>query len=69
VHCVVFELTNGRPVSEILAALSKEKGVVLAQPLHEFRAPGVMHAPDLRPGDPRTPPGGLIAPHWNSSRR
>jgi subtilisin family serine protease len=36
-HCVVYEITNGRPVPEILASLSKDPRVVLAQPLQEFR--------------------------------
>ncbi|TLZ22738.1 MAG: serine protease [Gammaproteobacteria bacterium] len=35
-HCVVYEITDGRPVSEVLAALSKDSRVVLAQPLQEF---------------------------------
>jgi subtilisin family serine protease len=35
-HCVVYEITDGRPVSEVLAALSKDTRVVLAQPLQEF---------------------------------
>ena len=35
-HCVVYEITNGRPVAELLAALSKDARVVLAQPLQEF---------------------------------
>lgn len=35
-HCVVFEITNGRAVAEVLAALSKDTRVVLAQPLQEF---------------------------------
>jgi subtilisin family serine protease len=35
-HCVVFEITNGRLVPEVLAALSKDPRVVLAQPLQEF---------------------------------
>lgn len=35
-HCVVYEITNGRPVPEVLAALSKDSRVVLAQPLHDF---------------------------------
>ena len=35
-HCVVFEITNGRPVAEVLAALSHDARVVLAQPLQEF---------------------------------
>jgi subtilisin family serine protease len=35
-HCVVFEITNGRPVAEVLEALSKDARVLLAQPLQEF---------------------------------
>ena len=35
-HCVVYEITDGRPVPEVLAALSKDTRVVLAQPLQEF---------------------------------
>jgi subtilisin family serine protease len=35
-HCVVYEITNGRPMSEVLAALSRDPRVMLAQPLHEF---------------------------------
>ncbi|HEY0766591.1 MAG TPA: S8 family serine peptidase, partial [Steroidobacteraceae bacterium] len=35
-HCVVYEITDGRPVPEVLAALSKDARVVLAQPLQEF---------------------------------
>jgi len=36
VPCVVYEITDGRPVPEVLAALSKDTRVVLAQPLQEF---------------------------------
>jgi subtilisin family serine protease len=35
-HCVVYEVTDGRPVPELLAALAKDNRVVLAQPLQEF---------------------------------
>jgi len=35
-HCVVYEIANGRPVEEVLAALSKDSRVVLAQPLQDF---------------------------------
>ncbi len=35
-HCVVFEIVNGRPVSEVVEALSKDARVVLAQPLQQF---------------------------------
>ena len=36
-HCVVFEIANGRPVTEVVAALSKDSRVALAEPLQEFR--------------------------------
>lgn len=35
-HCVVYEITNGRPLPELLASLTKDPRVVLAQPLQEF---------------------------------
>ena len=35
-HCVVYEIASGRPVAEVVAALSKDARVVLAQPLQEF---------------------------------
>jgi subtilisin family serine protease len=35
-HCVVYEITDGRQVAQVLAALAQDKGVVLAQPLQEF---------------------------------
>ena len=35
-HCVVFEIANGRPVADVVAQLSKDSRVVLAQPLQEF---------------------------------
>jgi subtilisin family serine protease len=35
-HCVVFEIANGRPVAEVVAALSRDPRVALAQPLQEF---------------------------------
>jgi subtilisin family serine protease len=35
-HCVVFEIRGGRPVDEVVAALSKDTRVALAQPLQEF---------------------------------
>jgi subtilisin family serine protease len=46
-HCVVFEITDGRPVAEALAALSKDSRVVLAQPLQEFHT-----LTDSRPAPP-----------------
>jgi subtilisin family serine protease len=35
-HCVVFEITNGRAAAEVVAALSHDPRVALAQPLQEF---------------------------------
>lgn len=35
-HCVVFEITNGRSAAEVLAALAHDSRVALAQPLQEF---------------------------------
>jgi subtilisin family serine protease len=35
-HCVVFEIAHGRPVVEVVAALSKDSRVALAEPLQEF---------------------------------
>ena len=35
-HCVVYEIKDGRPVREVLAALARDQRVVLAQPLQEF---------------------------------
>jgi subtilisin family serine protease len=36
VHCVVYEITDGRSVEEVLAALTKDPKITLAQPLQEF---------------------------------
>lgn len=36
-HCVVFEVADGRPLGELLAAVSRQSGVLIAQPLNEFR--------------------------------
>ncbi|HXY97900.1 MAG TPA: S8 family serine peptidase, partial [Steroidobacteraceae bacterium] len=35
-HCVVFEIVNGRPAADVLTALAHDPRVVLAQPLNEF---------------------------------
>lgn len=35
-HCVVYEVTGGRPAAEVLAALAHDPRVALAQPLHDF---------------------------------
>lgn len=36
VHCVVYEIPDSRPVAEVLAVLTKDPRVTLAQPLQEF---------------------------------
>ncbi len=36
VHCVVYEIPDARPVVEVLAALTKDPKITLAQPLQEF---------------------------------
>jgi subtilisin family serine protease len=51
-HCVVYEITDGRPVLEVLAALSKDSRVVLAQPLHEFHTLTGAAPPAARYNDP-----------------
>jgi subtilisin family serine protease len=35
-HCVVYEITGGRPAAVVLAALAKDPRVSLAQPLNDF---------------------------------
>jgi subtilisin family serine protease len=39
-HCVVYEITDGRPVAQVLAQLAKDSAVILAQPLQEFHTRG-----------------------------
>jgi subtilisin family serine protease len=36
VHCVVYEIPDGRSVAEVLATLTKDPRVTLAQPLQQF---------------------------------
>jgi subtilisin family serine protease len=43
-HCVVFEISDGRSVAVVLATLSKDPRVVLAQPLQEFHTLGAADA-------------------------
>jgi subtilisin family serine protease len=35
-HCVIYETTGGRPADEVLAALSRDPRVALAEPLNDF---------------------------------
>ena len=37
VHCVVYQIPDSRSVAEVLAALTRDPRVTLAQPLQEFR--------------------------------
>lgn len=37
VHCVVYEIPDNRSVAEVLAVLTKDPKITLAQPLQEFR--------------------------------
>jgi subtilisin family serine protease len=48
-HCVVYEIINGRPASEVLDALTHDPRIVLAEPLHEFHT--LSAAPDAPPYD------------------
>jgi subtilisin family serine protease len=51
VHCVVYEILDSRSVTEVLAALTRDPRVTLAQPLQEFHtltsetAPGTYNDP------------------------
>jgi len=36
IHCVVYEIPDDRPVATVLAALSKDSNVALAEPLSQF---------------------------------
>jgi len=49
-HCVVYEITDGRAVSEVLATLARDRQIVLAQPLQEFHT--LTGAPDATYNDP-----------------
>jgi subtilisin family serine protease len=51
-HCVVFEITNGRPVADVLAELSRDPRVMLAQPLHEFHTLTDAHGTGVSYNDP-----------------
>ena len=55
-HCVVFEITNGQPVAEVLAELSADPRVMLAQPLHEFHT---LADPPVTGGSCRRPSSSL----------
>ena len=44
VHCVVYEIPDARPVADVLAALTKDPKITLAQPLQQFHT--LTSAPD-----------------------
>jgi len=76
-HCVVFEITNGRPAADVLASLAHDRRVALAQPLQEFHtltepaapaaiaplaaAPAATAAAAAAPAAPSSPPTGATA--------
>ena len=50
VHCVVYEIPDDRPVADVVAALSKDPKITLAQPLQQFRT--LTSAPSTAYNDP-----------------
>ncbi len=50
IHCVIYEILDGRPVETVLAALSKDSHVSLAEPLSEFHT-----LSDVKPADYNDP--------------
>ena len=50
VHCVVYEIPDNRSVAEVLAALSKDPKITLAQPLQQFHT--LTSAPQAAYNDP-----------------
>jgi subtilisin family serine protease len=68
VHCVVYEITDGRPIAPILTALSKDPRVSLAQPLQQFHTLTQGGAQSsLTPASPAstTPPTAVPPPPYN----
>jgi hypothetical protein len=39
IHCVVYEIPDGRSVADVLSALAKDSRVTFAQPLQQFHTP------------------------------
>ncbi|MDB6089166.1 MAG: hypothetical protein JWN85_1950 [Gammaproteobacteria bacterium] len=52
VHCVVYEILDDRPVAIVLAALSKDSSVALAEPLTEFHTLSDAKQPSAAYNDP-----------------
>jgi subtilisin family serine protease len=50
IHCVIYEIPDDRPVATVLAALSKDSSVSLAEPLAEFHT-----LSDIKPTDYNDP--------------
>ena len=57
VHCVVYEILDNRSVASVVAALSKDSNVALAEPLSEFHT-----LTDTRPSDTQEP---AVPPPYN----
>ena len=57
VHCVVYEIPDNRSVAAVLAALSKDSNVVLAEPLSEFHT-----LSDAKADAPAPAPAPVTAP-------
>ncbi len=53
IHCVVYEILDGRPVTDVLAELQKDSTVALAEPLSEFHTLS----------DPKIPTATATAPY------
>ncbi len=51
-HCVVYAITDGRSVADVLAALSHDKRVALAQPLQQFHTLTAAEAASATYNDP-----------------
>jgi subtilisin family serine protease len=54
IHCVVFEIEDARPVADVIAALSRDSRVALAQPLQEFHTLSDARAAPSAPPAPTT---------------
>ena len=49
IHCVVYEIPDGRPVSELVAALAKDSRVAFVQPLQQFHTQASKHSSSWYP--------------------
>ena len=58
IHCVIYEIPDDRSVATVLAALSKDSTVALAEPLSEFHT-----LSDTKPADAKPAPVPAPAPY------